>query len=47
MASEHPSDQRTVSEREPVIVPSSTRPKPQSGPPMFNDGLELLRSSHC
>jgi hypothetical protein len=47
MASDHHGDQRTAPERAPIKVPSSTRPLPQSGPPIFNDGPELLRSSHC
>jgi hypothetical protein len=48
MASDHYRDQRAATERTPVKVPSSTRPSPpQSGPPIFNDGPESLRSSHC
>ena len=47
MASEHPGTQRAASDRKPIKPPSSTRPSPQSGPPLFNDGPEMLRSSLC
>jgi hypothetical protein len=47
MASDHPGDQRAASERKPINVPSQARPSPQGGPPLFNDGPESLRSSHC
>jgi hypothetical protein len=47
MASDYPGDQRAAPEREPIKVPPSTLPSPQSGPPLFNDGPESLRSSHC
>jgi hypothetical protein len=47
MASDHQRDQRAAPERAPVKVPSSTRPSPQGGLPLFNDGPESLRSSHC
>jgi hypothetical protein len=47
MAIDHHRDQRAASERAPVKVPPSTRPSPQSGPPLFNDGPESVRSSHC
>ena len=46
MVSEHPGDQRAASEHKPVKPPSSNRP-PQSGPPLFNVGLEAPRSSDC
>jgi hypothetical protein len=47
MADEN-SDQRAATEREqPKDVRSSTRPSPQSGPPVFNDGLESPRSGDC
>jgi hypothetical protein len=47
MASDYPGDQRAASERKPIKVPSQARPSPQSGPPLFNDGPESPRSSHC
>ncbi|MEO8320267.1 MAG: hypothetical protein ABI561_18300 [Bradyrhizobium sp.] len=47
MATEHPGDQRAAAERTPIKQPSATRPSQQSGPPLFNDGPELLRSSQC
>jgi hypothetical protein len=47
MASEPQDDQRAVTERDPIKAPASNRPSPQSGPPIFNDGPESLRSSHC
>jgi hypothetical protein len=47
MADQHP-DPRVESERaEPKSPRSSTRPSPQSGPPVFNDGLESPRSGDC
>ena len=48
MADENHSDRRVAPEREqPKDVRPSTRPSPQSGPPVFNDGLESPRSGHC
>jgi hypothetical protein len=48
MSSDNGSDQRVAPEREqPEDVRPSTRPSPQSGPPVFNDGLESPRSGHC
>jgi hypothetical protein len=58
MASDNHSDQRATPERKPIKdkpikdkpikdIRSSTRPSQQSGPPIVNDGPELLRSSHC
>jgi hypothetical protein len=48
MASDHHGDQRAAPERKPLKdSPSSSRPSPQNGPPLFNDGPESLRSSHC
>ena len=47
MASEHQGDQPAASERKPIKLPASSRPSPQSGPPILNDGPESLRSSHC
>jgi hypothetical protein len=47
MADQH-SDQSVTPERaDPKDPRSSTRPSPQSGPPVFNDGLESPRSGHC
>jgi hypothetical protein len=47
MASEN-RDQRTATEREQLKGSRSpTRPSPQSGSPILNDGPELLRSSLC
>jgi hypothetical protein len=47
MANDHHRDQRAAPEHAPVKVTPSTRPSQQSGPPIFNDGPELLRSNHC
>jgi hypothetical protein len=47
MAIDHHRDQRAAPEHAPVKAPASTRPSPPSGPPLFNDGPESLRSSHC
>jgi hypothetical protein len=48
MASENHPDQRAAPERENFKdLRLSTRPSPQSGPPISRDGLESLRSSHC
>jgi hypothetical protein len=48
MADENHSDRRVTPEREqPKDVRPSTRPSPQSGTPVFNDGLEQPRSGHC
>ena len=45
MAGEKQRDQSTLPERE---QPSDLRsPAPQPGPPILNDGPELLRSSYC
>jgi hypothetical protein len=48
MASEERSDQLAVSKPENLKDSrSSTPPPPQSGPPISNEGLEVLRSSDC
>jgi hypothetical protein len=48
MASEKRSDQLAAPEREtPTDSRLSPPPPPQNRPPISNDGLELLRSSHC
>jgi hypothetical protein len=48
MANENRTDQRAAPERElPKDLRSSSRPLPQSGPPILNDGLESPRSSDC
>jgi hypothetical protein len=48
MTSENHGDQRSVTKREAVKDSrSSTKPAAPSGPPIINDGPELLRSSHC
>jgi hypothetical protein len=48
MPSEIRSDQRVPPEREPrKDSRSTTRTSQQSGPPILNDGPELLRSNHC
>jgi hypothetical protein len=44
MADENP-DQREREQSKDVRSPS--RPSPQSGPPVFNDGLESPRSGDC
>jgi hypothetical protein len=42
------SNQHAAPERDQLKdVRSSTRPPRPSGPPVFNDGLESLRSGHC
>ena len=46
--SENQADERAAPEREPLKdTRPSNRPLPQSGPPILNDGPELLRSNHC
>jgi hypothetical protein len=48
MADDNHSDRRVAPEREQTgEVRPSNRPSPQSGPPVFNDGLESPRSGHC
>jgi hypothetical protein len=47
MADQHPDQQATPDRDQPKDVRPSTRPSPQSGPPVFNDGLESPRSGHC
>jgi hypothetical protein len=48
MASEERSDQLAVSKPEHVKDSRlSPPPPPQSGPPISNEGLEVLRSSDC
>jgi hypothetical protein len=48
MASEKRSDQLAAPEPEnPKDSRLTPRPPPQSGPPISNEGLELLRSSDC
>jgi hypothetical protein len=48
MASENHGDQRAEPKRETIKdLRSSTKPSAPSGPPILNDGPELLRSSHC
>ena len=41
-------DQRVAPEREQAKGSHSATPTPQqAGPPVLNDGPELLRSNHC
>jgi hypothetical protein len=48
MASENHGDQRAVKRLETIKDSrSDTKPSPPSHLPISNDGLELLRSSHC
>jgi hypothetical protein len=48
MANEERSDQLAASEPENLKDSSLSRqPPPQSRPPISNEGLEVLRSSHC
>jgi hypothetical protein len=48
MVSENHGDQRAEPKPETVKdLRSSTKPSAPSGPPILNDGPELLRSSHC
>jgi hypothetical protein len=50
MPSENSSDERAAPEPKPKPVNDTRpppRPAPQNGPPILNDGPELLRSSHC
>jgi hypothetical protein len=48
MASENHPDQRAASERKDPKDPRSSTPRSApSGPRIFNDGPELLRSNHC
>jgi hypothetical protein len=49
MASEKRSDQLALPELENLkdSRSSTPQPAPQSGPPISNEGLEVLRSSHC
>jgi hypothetical protein len=48
MASEKRSDQLAVTELENLKDSRlSPRPSPQRGPPISNEGLEVLRSSDC
>jgi hypothetical protein len=48
MADDNHSDRRVTPEREQTRdVRSSTRPSPQSGPLVFNDGLESPQSGDC
>jgi hypothetical protein len=48
MASENHGDQRAEPKREIIKdLRSSTKPSAPGGPPILNDGPELLRSSHC
>jgi hypothetical protein len=48
MASENSPDPRAAPANEnPKGLRLSTRPSPQSGPPISNEGLESPRSSHC
>jgi hypothetical protein len=48
MASEILGDRRVAFERKPLKDPQSGGRSPQqAGPPVVNDGPELLRSNHC
>ncbi len=47
MASEHQGDRQAAGERkDSKDSPSPAQPLPPSGPPLQNDGLEVIRSSH-
>jgi hypothetical protein len=47
IAVENHSDQGAAARQTPKDLRSSTKPSPQSRPPVSNDGLETLRSSDC
>ncbi|SDR92340.1 hypothetical protein [Bradyrhizobium canariense] len=48
MAGESTQDHRTNDEREPRSdLHPTTKPSQKSGPPLFNDGPELIRDNHC